>query len=562
MSEIDSLITSGEYLESQSLLQLVDTSNLSKADLAKYHFLFGQTQIIVNNSDKSLDHFLKAKRIYSALDSLNKVATINLKIAENLNSLRNPDLDPQPFIDEFLKYAEESDDAELLSKAYMQLGKIYINSDPAKTINFFNKALYHNAEISDSLMDAKIHHNLGVVYGEILKQKDSALYHYGIALKQYQADNLVDYISYIYNNKASLFRNLKQYDSAITWYQKTDSLEMKQYALGTRQFLYKNMAETYELNKDYQNALRYRKLENSYRDSINQVDQDKVLLDLNTKYQVEKKENENLRLRQRQTILWILSGVLLLLLLLAYLAYRNAKNRRKLMAKNHEIEKEKLEKQLKDQQLSGLDAMIEGQEKERQRIADDLHDNLGSLLATIKLHFQNLKVRKDRLKEEEDRLMKQTDDLLSEAYHEVRKIAHVKNAGMKGQEGLLPAIKNFASKVSASSKIIIEVEDHGMDERMENSFEIMVFRIVQELITNVIKHAGASKVIIYLTHHGDSLNVMVEDDGKGFEPEQIKPKEGMGIHSIQRRVELHDGTVDIESVPGKGTTVIINIPEE
>ncbi len=562
MSEIDSLITSGEYLESQSLLQLVDTSNLSKADLAKYHFLFGQTQINVNNSDKSLDHFLKAKRIYSALDSLNKVATINLKIAENLNSLRNPDLDPQPFIDEFLKYAEERDDAELLSKAYMQLGKIYINSDPEKTINFFNKALYHNAEISDSLMDAKIHHNLGVVYGEILKQKDSALYHYDIALKQYQADSLVDYISYIYNNKASLFRNLKQYDSAITWYQKTDSLEMKQYALGTRQFLYKNMAETYELNKDYENALRYRKLENSYRDSINQVDQDKVLLDLNTKYQVEKKENENLRLKQRQTILWILSGVLLLLLLLAYLAYRNAKNRRKLMAKNHEIEKEKLEKQLKDQQLSGLDAMIEGQEKERQRIADDLHDNLGSLLATIKLHFQNLKVRKDRLKEEEDRLMKQTDDLLSEAYQEVRKIAHVKNAGMKGQEGLLPAIKNFASKVSASSKIIIEVEDHGMDERMENSFEIMVFRIVQELITNVIKHAGASKVIIYLTHHGDSLNVMVEDDGKGFEPEQIKPKEGMGIHSIQRRVELHDGTVDIESVPGKGTTVIINIPVE
>lgn len=70
---------------------------------------------------------------------------------------------------------------------------------------------------------------------------------------------------------------------------KTDSLEMRQYELGTRQFLYKNMAETYELNQDYENALRYRKLENSYRDSINQAEQDKALLDVNTKYQVEKK---------------------------------------------------------------------------------------------------------------------------------------------------------------------------------------------------------------------------------------------------------------------------------
>ncbi|MEO2062176.1 MULTISPECIES: tetratricopeptide repeat-containing sensor histidine kinase [Christiangramia] len=459
-----------------------------------------------------------------------------------------------------MEYAEDNGDPALLSKAYMQLGKIYINSDPDKTIKFFNNALDQNSRINDSLMDAKIHHNLGVVYGEILKQKDSALYHYDIALKQYQKENLEDYISYIFNNKASLYRNLGDYDAAIAWYQKTDSLEMRQYELGTRQFLYKNMAETYELNQDYENALRYRKLENSYRDSINQAEQDKALLDVNTKYQVEKKENENLKLKQHQTILWILSGILLLLFLIAYLAYRNAQSRKKLLVKDHEIEKERLEKSLKDQQLSGLDAMIEGQEKERQRIANDLHDNLGSLLATLKLHFQNLKVRKDRLKEEEDRLMKQTDELLDEAYQEVRKIAHVKNAGMKGQEGLVPAIMNFASKVSASSKLIIEVEDHGMDERMENSLEIMIFRFIQELVTNIIKHAEASRAIIYLTHHGDSLNIMVEDDGKGFERNQIKPKDGMGIHSIQKRVELQEGTVDIESVPGKGTTVIINIP--
>lgn len=289
LSTVDSLVSVGDYSQSELLLQEIDTTKLSRTELAQFHFLFGQIQINVNSSDESLDQFLKAKRIYSSLDSLNNVAIINLKIAESLNALNNPDLDPQPYINEYLEYAEDNGDPALLSKAYMQLGKIYINSDPDKTIKFFNNALDQNSRINDSLMDAKIHHNLGVVYGEILKQKDSALYHYDIALKQYQKENLEDYISYIFNNKASLYRNLGDYDAAIAWYQKTDSLEMRQYELGTRQFLYKNMAETYELNQDYENALRYRKLENSYRDSINQAEQDKALLDVNTKYQVEKR---------------------------------------------------------------------------------------------------------------------------------------------------------------------------------------------------------------------------------------------------------------------------------
>lgn len=251
---------------------------------------------------------------------------------------------------------------------------------------------------------------------------------------------------------------------------------------------------------------------------------------------------------------------LFLLLALAYLAYRNLQHKKKITDKEHEIQREKLESSLKEQELAGIDAMIEGQEKERQRIANDLHDNLGSLLATIKLHFQNLKVRKDRLKDEEDKLLKETDDLIDEAYQQVRKIAHAKNAGVNAQEGLLPAVKNFASKVSASNRLVIEVEEHGMDQRLENSLEITIFRIIQELITNVIKHAEASEAVIHLTHHGEAINIMVEDDGKGFIPSKLALKEGMGIYSIQRRVEYQGGTVDIESVPEKGTTLIINIP--
>ena len=557
---MDSLLQLRETSRALEILQKIDSTSLAKSKKAEYYFLLANARELNNQSDKSFTNWLLARKQYRELDSLHKVALINLQIAQSLSSLQDSSLNPQPFMDEYLEYAKDQNEPALLASAYMQLGAIFINSEPEKTIGYFNKALTENLKTNDSLFNAKIHHNLGVLYGEHTPYKDSAFYHYGIALQEYKRQKLTDYISYIHNNKASIHKQLKQYDSAIYYYKLADSVSSKEYFKENKRFLYQNLSGAYELKEDFGNALKYLKLQNVYRDSINQDKQNRAILEFQTKYEVEKKENENLKLRQHKIRLWIALGALFLILSLAYLAYRNLQHKKKISDKEHEVQREKLESSLKEQELAGIDAMITGQEKERQRIANDLHDSLGSLLATLKLHFQNLKLRKNRLKEEEDKLLKQTDDLIDEAYQQVRRIAHAKNAGVSAKEGLLPAIKNFASKVSASNRLVIEVEDHGMEERLENSLEITIFRIIQESITNVIKHAEAKEVVIHLTHHGDVINVMVEDDGQGFAPTKLKLREGMGIHSIQRRVEHLGGTVDIESVPGKGTSVIINIP--
>lgn len=560
LQEIDSLFKENKIHEGLVILKKIDTASLSRAELAEYYYLLGESENKNNKSDGSFKYWLIAREKFKAIDSMDKVAQINLQIVQTLNSLQTPQLNLQPFMDEYLTYAREQNSPRLLSSAYMQLGKIFISSDTELTLNYFKQALAENSKTGDSLMAAKIHHNLGVVYGEHTVHKDSALYHYDLALNEYNRQNLQDYISYIYNNKASVYKQLKNYEKAIEWYRKADSIAPKEYAWGNKRFLYANMAETYELNNDDPNALKYLKLQNVYRDSIDQDEQNKALLDIQTKYEVEKKENENLKLRENRTWLIFALGLTILILFIGYLLYRNLQSRKKISDKENEIEKQQLEKALKDQELAGIDAMIEGQEKERQRIANDLHDHLGSLLVTLKMHFQNLKLRKDRLKEDEDRLMKQTDDLIDEAYHQVRRIAHMKNAGVNAREGLLPAVRNFAGKVSASTSLVIEVEEHGMDEKLENSLEVTIFRIIQELIANIIKHSKATEAVIHLTNHGDMINLLVEDNGQGFEPEKIKVKEGMGIHSIQRRIELLGGSVDIESFPAKGTTIITNIP--
>ena len=132
---------------------------------------------------------------------------------------------------------------------------------------------------------------------------------------------------------------------------------------------------------------------------------------------------------------------------------------------------------------------------------------------------------------------------------------------MIANQGLLKAVKDLAQKVSQLNGLEIQVVHHGMTNRLENSLELSIFRNIQELITNIIKHAQAKTATIHLINHGDSLNIMVEDDGLGFNPQHISARsQGMGISSIDKRVNHLDGSLTIESAPGEGATVIIDIP--
>jgi signal transduction histidine kinase len=280
---------------------------------------------------------------------------------------------------------------------------------------------------------------------------------------------------------------------------------------------------------------------------------------LNVELETREKENANLLLRQEKW--WLLSSLVVsfLLIITGYFAYAGRQAQSKMQLQQKEVQAMKLEKQLKEQEMLGIDLMIEGQEKERQRIANDLHDDLGAQLAAMKIKLESLE-KQLTTESAPQQLVHETTSLLNEAYQKVRSMAHARHAGINAQDGLLPAVRNFASKVSVANRLAIQVEEHGMDTRLENSLEITLFRIIQELITNVIKHAQASEVIIHLTQHETSINVMVEDNGTGFDIATIQPGETMGLYSIQKRIENLGGQVTIDSIAQKGTTVIIDIP--
>jgi len=218
----------------------------------------------------------------------------------------------------------------------------------------------------------------------------------------------------------------------------------------------------------------------------------------------------------------ILAGSLGLGSIIAFLVYRSTKRKQHIAEQEKELEIQKTTQILKEKEVETINAMVEGQEKERLRLAGELHDNLGSTLATVKMQVENLERNLEKVDDPKS-LLSKTNTLINEAYQKVRRISH---------------------------------ERH----RLSNHLEITIFRIVQELTTNIVKHAQATEASISLTQHDNELNIIVEDNGKGFKVGKLETKNGMGLGSIERRVEHLEGTMEVDSIPGKGTSIIIDIP--
>lgn len=365
-------------------------------------------------------------------------------------------------------------------------------------------------------------------------------------------------ISKVNSNLGVCYNRLNKPYQALNSFRKVKLFKLGRSDYLSNAYLYQATSETYESLKQFDSALLYSKKEKQALNELNEYENAIKLKDIETKYQTAEKEKQILieqekKKRFRNGVI-ALGSLLILGSIIFFLIQKNTKRKQLLAEQEKELETQKVTTLLKEQELTAIDAMIEGQEKERQRIANDLHDDLGGLMATVKLHFNALKEKQS------PELYNKTNELLDEAYNKVRSVAHAKNSGVMAKKGLLKALNDMAKTVSASNQLQVDIFDHGLDERLENSLELTIFRIVQELITNIIKHAEASEASIHITKHEDSLNIMVEDNGKGFNTKNIAKKSGMGIHSIDTRIENLGGNVTIESEIQKGTTVIIDIP--
>ncbi|WP_130733604.1 sensor histidine kinase [Flavobacterium sp. J27] len=545
---------------SRIMINQLNKVGLSTLDKARFAYCKANYYKLLNEDDLAYTNYLEAKTTFLQLDSLSKVAKINIEITSLLLAIENNTIDYNVYINEFLEYAQQSKDTQFLSEAYMQLGKSFYNSNPNLAITYFFKALKESRLKKDVVYEARIMQNLGATYAsdKILKL-DSALFFYDKAMKVYEQKQLKEYISYIYINRGVVFTKQKKYEKAIASFHKADTVSVQEFKNKNKAIIYDFLANAYKESGDYKNAIAYLEKQKVYQDILDENEQKKAIIEIDTKYKTAEKEKENIALRgvvsQNKMILSILLIILFFSIVIGFLAFKNIKSKKKIVEQKKEIEVTNLVNQLKENQLHEIDKMLLVQDKERQKIADELHDNLGSLLTTLKINFETL-----HHTEKNTTLFDKTNQLIDEAYKEVRNIAHLKNIGVIGKEGLLVAVKKMATKMSVPNKIVFTVIPSGLHNRIDNTIEVLLFRIIQELATNCIKHAQASEVNIYMNQYDNEINIMVEDNGKGFYINNIKHNEGIGLKNMERKIEQLSGTFTIDSKIGKGTTIIIDLP--
>ncbi len=541
-------------------LHKIDTTTISEYDKATWLYYYADYQFLTDHHDLAYKAIMNSKKKFSKLNSQSDAMDCNILLLSILSHQTNLKLKTDEIIKELETYGKKNNDTTALKSVYQRIATKYLDLNDAKnSIKYFKKINELDLLTKDTLKTAYNLMNIGTVYATITNKVDSALYFTKKAVPILEKYNDLQNLAYNYNNQAQQYKALSNYKEAIKYYKKSDSIPLEKFEAKSKVIFYENMAEAYKLNKDFENSSKYYELVLKLKDSINDTRQNVAISEIKEKYDNEKLRADNLvteanRVKNRNIAL-ALGGSLILGSIIAFLVYQNKQRQQQLILQDKEVKAQKLQAQLKEEELKSINAMVEGQEKERQRIANDLHDDLGSLMANIKMHFSSFKSK------DSDHLYQRTNDLIEEAYQKIRHIAHAKNSGVLAKNGLYQAIKNHAKSVSAAKEIKIKVIENGLHERLENSVELTIFRIIQELITNTIKHAEAKELDIHLNQYDNVFNIMVEDDGIGFDnTKPRKDQSGMGLNSIERRIEDLGGTVIIETRPESGTSVIIDIP--
>jgi len=339
-----------------------------------------------------------------------------------------------------------------------------------------------------------------------------------------------------------------------------------------RKQAYFGYADWYEKKGDLFNANNYLRKSFSLADTILSEERNNLIAGTELKYQIRNKENEisrlnaekklsQLAINQKNTLNYVLAGTTILILIIAMLSIGNYR-------KNQQLQQQQIAELEKERQLLATEAVLKGQEEERNRLAKDLHDGLGGMLSGIKYSFSNMKETLIMTTENMQGFERGLD-MLDSTINELRRVAHSMMPESLLKFGLNAALKDFCTSINSSSVLKVIYQSHDANNLdISPTASVTIYRIVQELLNNSIKHAAATQVLVQLNKEDNKLLLTVEDDGKGFDIASLQEAKvrtdgsvgrGIGWTNIKNRLDYLKGKLDIQSAPGKGTSVNIEI---
>lgn len=510
----------------------------------------GTAYFITGEHPLALDCYQKAIRVFELTGNRVEIGKEHTVIGQLLKK-RYPDAAEKEYRKALDIFREERDTANLAA-IYNYLGNFYedVKQDQDIALQCYNQSLSYAQPYGDS---ASVAYSLDFIAGIYLKQgryeESLRLLNEELRLQRWTGDKLGQAINL--NNMGEVYKTQGKADLAESYF--LQALEMAE-ELNYKDFMmhiYTMLSEISRDRRDFANAYRYMELKSAVKDSLISEKKNYQIAEIKEKYESENREQRILTLqketelgRQREINLrnYFISAMLVLVLggIIGWLYY-NQQQQRKLSGER--IAQEQLRTR----------AIIEAEEKERIRIARELHDGVGQLLAAAKM---NLSPGHGI----EEKKMENASKLVDDAIREVRTVSHSMMPDVLMKHGLANAIKDLADKIGSGTSLEVSLQISGWEERWEASSESVLYRVVQELLGNVLKHSQARKVSIDLNKFDDEISLIVEDDGKGFDPSNPGAGAGIGLKNMQSRIAFLGGHMVIDSVPGRGTTTIISVP--
>ncbi|MGW8123556.1 tetratricopeptide repeat-containing sensor histidine kinase [Roseivirga echinicomitans] len=436
-----------------------------------------------------------------------------------------------------------------ISAIYLEL------EEPDSALVYAKQALLLAKEIGDKVLVMNLELNQGSAY-EKKADFDQAFFHADASLKIAREINAPGGVALALGVKGNALGKLGRFNESIAALKEALALAVQYEDLAYQKNFNESLSEVYARMRDFDNAYKYYTQFDLLNDSIRSTENQQVVNDLMLKYETAQKEQEiaeqeleietqkaALTARENQ-ILWVVGGSTLLVMLIV-IFYNRSKA----------AEKEKFQKALLTEKEKGFESVLTATEEERKRISKDLHDGIGQQLSALKMALTNVATKIDNPDQRND--LVQITNQFSKSADEVRQVSHQMMPRTLMEDGLVSAIEDLLKSSFQFSDITYEFEYHNIDVRFNERVEISLYRVLQELINNVIKHSQASSVSVQLMKNKNKLLLFVEDNGTGVNNESRK---GHGLLNIKSRLDMVRGTVNYSPSPESGTSATISIP--
>lgn len=534
----------------EQYLQLAEKLDLS-FNIGLGHAYLGNTYVRLAEYKKAIEELLLALQYFESMNDSVRMGSIYNSIGASYENMGSDSL-TQVFYQKSHDIFVALGDAKRTAIALNNLSNLQVQKGNfSQSESLLNKAatlLDGKDELTEYIILTNL--NLANTKTELGKYPAADSIYQVLLLDQENLSNY--YNALVLNGLGKSQLHQQKYLEAIDYFKQVEKMIEEYGFLSLKADLLADLSRAYERSANTSQALTYYKTYTVFKDSLESIERTQSLDDALQKYEAEKKDREiitqRLKLRNlRQLLVGI--GLFSVLVVLGLILWNRSQK-----LKSNLLQEKTLRQELeinglkKENQLISMRSVLAGQEAERKRIARDLHDNIGSMVTAIKLKL--MAIQDDS---------RQLDDMVGQVSDEVRRISHNMTPLAFGLSGLKGAVEDLCQQLR-NQGLEVENRTNGLEEVGNEDRAIMLYRVFQELVNNIIKHANASQVIFNSRLDDDQLIIQVRDDGKGLDPSTWEAPPNLGLKNIKSRIRYLEGSIALDQ--SNGTLFNIQIPIE